>query len=1278
MSTPATTFGVDVRSGSDRNHDNVYVLNSVVSVIDSDKGMVDLDNSGKASGDSDKVGSVDSIVDSGGSGMAGGSVKVDTQGWFEEDEDDVIMNDECLLFVSNDNVLVNDTVVNSLWDAMCTRTLISEQTVTRLGLKPTLSNKFVRLDFAARGASKYEMKRMVTIPVTLIGAEGTRITFKLQAMVSSHLDKFDLILGMDVHRWLSMKFDLRQDYNKRQLTLFNVGPDKSLQLTLSVKDNIVDAGADIVAVSVMTTVPVEAFGIDTTTPLDPDQDLDMMLMEEKWKARWAHMFVPNKPGEPQPNLPGEFVIKWNERGPPTLKFPRVFQMSPAEKLWMHNRITALYAAGIICPCSDPGFINPFFLIKKAGHTPEDPKYREILDGRLLDSYIQTESWTTPLISDILEAAAHASIFSNVDVRMAYFGVRVREDCMKYLAFRDEVGNIWQFKRLPFGLKNSPSVYNSTMSKLDHQLGQACKRYFDDVLECARDMDAHIHDLTQLFELYDKYNLRFNEKCAFFRKRIKFLNHWISENKIEPIVDKETIANWPVPHDVSSLQRILGLFNYYRNFIKNASVIAQPLYDLTRKDAAFKWEYKHQQAFENMIAALLDPQCLHPPSMDVRVAARMKVDASLVGAGVAVEQFIKGEWRLVGLGSKLFTVRQRQYPAIVREALGIIFGLRHFRRLLDCHDVHVYSDSKPLVQALNSHAVSDPRWMKVLAELLQHNFTLTYITGEKNVEADAASRIEVDGDPSEAPVLSWRPEEVNLFTLSVEDLTPLVDSDWSLAYKEDPTTQKIMQSLQDDDANAEYFARKYSIVDGLLFLNDPMGRTRLFIPRSKILRVLVLMHDHKLAGHQSAERTHAAMVPIVYFKKMFKKIVNFVHSCDVCARSKPQKGTLSARQSVEIPALPFQHLSIDLVTGLPDAPGVSAELKQTTFNAILTTTCLLSRWVTFTPCNINITGEELAKLFLEDCVKRNRGFPRSILSDRDVRITSAAFRSIMQRFNIRERMTTAASAESNGVTETMHRQLKSFLIAFAAHDPKRWPALLAYAEASLNNAVNRSTGFTAARIVYAFQPNYLGNFGITSHDIPDLPRVVHEILDAHESAWVMAHDNLNDARDKWVLDNTPHLPPLILKEGEKVWVDTTALTPPELRDTAHKLRARFAGPYVVERRVSNNAYKIQIPVTSRAHSTISIKYLKRYYKDEEFLGRPKIPTIPKSALKPGTFEVEEIVAHEMRQRTWYFKVRWLTYSDADATWEPLSNFCDSKGRVITEQLREYMRVHKITV
>ncbi|KAL0292731.1 UNVERIFIED_CONTAM: hypothetical protein Scaly_3154000 [Sesamum calycinum] len=69
---------------------------------------------------------------------------------------------------------------------------------------------------------------------------------------------------------------------------------------------------------------------------------------------------------------------------------------------------------------------------------------------------------------------------------------------------------------------------------------------------------------------------------------------------------QAIQDWEPPRKVSEQRSFLGLVNYYRRFIKGYSSMAAPLTDLLKKNRAWVWDARCQDAFESEVEELYDP------------------------------------------------------------------------------------------------------------------------------------------------------------------------------------------------------------------------------------------------------------------------------------------------------------------------------------------------------------------------------------------------------------------------------------------------------------------------------------------------------------------------------------------------------------------------------------------------------------------------------------------------------------------------------------------------
>ena len=86
------------------------------------------------------------------------------------------------------------------------------------------------------------------------------------------------------------------------------------------------------------------------------------------------------------------------------------------------------------------------------------------------------------------------------------------------------------------------------------------------------------------------------KCTFCTYRVSFLGYVVTPRGIE--VDKakiEAIESWPQPKTVTQVRSFLGLAGFYRRFVRDFSIIAAPLNELTKKNVPFVWGTTQEEA-----------------------------------------------------------------------------------------------------------------------------------------------------------------------------------------------------------------------------------------------------------------------------------------------------------------------------------------------------------------------------------------------------------------------------------------------------------------------------------------------------------------------------------------------------------------------------------------------------------------------------------------------------------------------------------------------------------
>jgi hypothetical protein len=149
--------------------------------------------------------------------------------------------------------------------------------------------------------------------------------------------------------------------------------------------------------------------------------------------------------------------------------------------------------------------------------------------------------------------------------------------------------LYQWKFLPFGLKNAPAEFQHVMDRILARL-DFVQCYIDDIMVYSDIVEEHRIHLQIMFEQLRAHGLRLHlGKCKFFQESVEYLGHVIYPGGLGMQQAKvEAIARIPHPTDVNKVYAFMGLANYYRRYVKGFSVMAKPLNMLLKLDQEWQW------------------------------------------------------------------------------------------------------------------------------------------------------------------------------------------------------------------------------------------------------------------------------------------------------------------------------------------------------------------------------------------------------------------------------------------------------------------------------------------------------------------------------------------------------------------------------------------------------------------------------------------------------------------------------------------------------------------
>ncbi|GJX48914.1 putative reverse transcriptase domain-containing protein, partial [Tanacetum coccineum] len=137
--------------------------------------------------------------------------------------------------------------------------------------------------------------------------------------------------------------------------------------------------------------------------------------------------------------------------------------------------------------------------------------------------------------------------------------------------------------------------------------------------------------------------------------VQFLGHVIDSQGIHVDPAKiESIKDWQSPKTPTEIRQYLGLFGYYRRFIKGFPKIARSMTKLTQRKVKFEWGDKQEAAFQLLKEKLYSAPILALPegSEDFIVYC----DASIKGLGAVLMQREK----VIAYASRQLKIHEKNY------------------------------------------------------------------------------------------------------------------------------------------------------------------------------------------------------------------------------------------------------------------------------------------------------------------------------------------------------------------------------------------------------------------------------------------------------------------------------------------------------------------------------------------------------------------------------------------------------------------------------------------
>ena len=897
--------------------------------------------------------------------------------------------------------------------------------------------------------------------------------------------------------------------------------------------------------------------------------------------------------EPAKIPPFELIVdipKW-ERSENRLPPRKVGMIKDSE---IKRQVDSMIAAKVVEESQAP-YYSQVLLTPKPNN-----EWRFCVDYRRLNDATSKLGWPIPNIHQMLRriGESKAKIFAKIDFTKGYYQAPLSMSSRALTAFICFCG-VYQWLRVPMGLKGAPSYFQKEMATLvlGGLIHIILELYIDDILIHGKTEDEFLERVRKVFERLRNYRITVNpKKCIFGAPRIEFVGHEINEKGMKFSEEKiRKVIDFAVPITPKQLQGFLGLANYFRDHIESFSIKGRPLYEVLieyNKTNHFVWTKEASEAFSHIKNAI--NKCPQLFFVSETAPVTLRTDASNYGLGGYLYQTIDGVEHAIQFVSKAFTDAQLNWETKKKEGYAIVYCVKKLEYLLRDIEFLIQTDHKNLTYITETGTPIVSRWRQILQEF---NFRIEYVPGPENIVADGFSRL-----------LSTKSE---------------VDT---INYIAEPS---------------KAFSEVFHAIE---YVNNIESTIR--IPNDQY-RLITEVHNSQV-GHRGLERTIQLLKANNHqWPLMRQHVKQFIKHCPCCQKMSYIKYPIHAHPFTLSTYEPFIRIHMDTIGEMPrkdEAGNLYVLVIRDSF----------TRFTLLYPIP-DTSAKHAVKCLMH--MFGLFGCPAQILSDNGSQFVNEIIAEFTKQVQVEHLRTMAYSKEENGLVERANKEVNRYLrdLIYDLRVDATWSDYIPMIQRIINSTVNESTGLSPAEIIFGNSIDLdRGMFNPISGE--ERPVIISDwmakMLDTQARLLALAKKKLKAKDDKHISEYDP--------TRTEFAMNSYVLTSyPIGMNGTRKPPTRFhpilKGPY----RVINSSgpkYTIQNLVTYR-NEDVHVTNLRPFNYDPERVNLQEAASRDRKE-----FIIDRIVSHVgdfKVKRELKFLVKWLGYEESDNTYEPWSHLRDTE-------------------
>ena len=219
-----------------------------------------------------------------------------------------------------------------------------------------------------------------------------------------------------------------------------------------------------------------------------------------------------------------------------------------------------------------------------------------------------------------------------------------------------------------------------------------------------------------------------------------------------------------------------------------------------------------------------------------------------------------------------------------------------------------------------------------------------------------------------------------------------------------------------------------------------------------------------------------------------------------------------------------------------------------------------------------------------------GLPREVQTDQGTNFMSNTFQQSLYQLGIKQFRSSAYHPESQGALERYHQTLKTMIRKYCMDTQEEWDKGIHFLMFALRDMSNESLGFSPFELLFGHQVR--GPLKLLKDDLlnekcdDNILDYVSNFKERLYKTWEVAKENLKVSQHNMKASYDKKAKIRSFKAGDQVLI--------LLPISGQPLKAKYSGPYVIEKKINDVNYIIATPDRKRNKRLCHINMMKEYY------------------------------------------------------------------------------------